>query len=173
MMSLGDVARRLLYFVRRDRYTAELEEEVRLHLELRAERLQGDGLTPGAARYAAKRKFGNSTHIQERSRDMWGFLSLEQLGADLKFAVRRLRNRPGFSAATIAVAALGIGATTAVFSAVDAAILRPLPFLRPAELVMLPQVNIPFDPGAAYPRPQGKHIIDINDVAGIDRKSVV
>jgi predicted permease len=167
MMSLGEVARRLLYFVRRDRYTAELEEEVRLHLELRAERLQDGGLTPDVARYAAKRKFGNSTHIQERSRDMWGFLSLEQLGADLKFAVRRLRNRPGFSAATIAVAALGIGATTAVFSAVDAAILRPLPFLRPAELVMLPRVNIPFDPGAAYPRPQGKHIIDINDVAGM------
>ena len=167
IMSPGEIARRLLYLLRRDRYAAELEEEMRLHVELRAARLQGGGLSPDAARYAAKRRFGNTTHIQERSRDMWGFLSLEQLGADLKFAVRRLRNRPGFSAATIAVAALGIGATTAVFSAVDAAILRPLPFLRPAELVTLPNVNMPFDPGSSYPRSEAQHIIDINDVAAM------
>ncbi len=167
IMPPGEIARRLLALLHRDRYAADLEEEMRLHIQLRAGHLQGGGLGSEAARYAAIRRFGNSTSIQERSRDMWGFISLEQLASDLQFAVRRLRNRPGFSAATIAVAALGIGATTAVFSAVDAAMLRPLPFLRPAELVTLPQMAIPFDPGFAHPRPPGAQPIDINDVAAM------
>jgi putative ABC transport system permease protein len=146
MMTPLEAARRLLYLLRRDHYTAELEEEMRLHRQLRAERLQGGGMSPDGARYAAKRRFGNGTHIQERSRDMWGFDWVEQAAADLRFAVRRLRNRPAFSLSTIAVTALGIGATTAVFSAVDAAILRPLPFLRPGELVTLTRVQVPFEP---------------------------
>jgi predicted permease len=166
-MSAGEFARRIMYFVRRDHYTAQLEEEIRLHIDLRASQLRGGGLSPGAARYAAKLRFGNSIHLQERSRDMWGFLSIEQLVADLRFAVRRLRRRPGFTASTIAVAAMGIGATTAVFTAIDAALLRPLPFYRPAELVTLPSVRIPFDPGPQSARPEQMHVIDVRDVAGM------
>jgi predicted permease len=78
---------------------------------------------------------------------MWGLGSLDDLGQDIRYAARRLRHRPGFAIAVIGVLALGIGATTAMFSAVDAAMLRPLPFPRPQELVTLPQVDVPFDPG--------------------------
>ena len=87
MPSPAELLRRLAYLVRRDRRTAELEEEMRLHVQLRAERLQGGGLNPDAARYAAKRRFGNTIHIQERSRDMWGMDWFEQALADLRFGV--------------------------------------------------------------------------------------
>src|SRR4051812_32385043 len=151
-MPIGELLRRLSRLVARDQATADLEEEMRLHLELRAAKLQGGGLRPDAARFAAKRKFGNATYAQERSRDMWGFNWIDQAAADVRFAFRRLTKRPAFASSTIIVAALGIGATTAVFSAVDAAILRPLPFYRPEELVALSNLQVPFDPGPGYPR---------------------
>lgn len=94
---------------------------------------------------------------------MWGMTLIEQAIADLHFAVRRLRRRPGFAIATIAVAALGIGATTAVFSAIDAALLRPLPFVQPENLYTLTNVGIPFEMGGV-PQSAGPHSFDINDV---------
>src|SRR4051794_7894567 len=90
-MTPGEALRRLQYLLLRDRYTRELEEEMRLHRALRAERLQGGGLSPTASRYAAQRRFGNATHHQERSRDMWGLAWLDNSVADLRFAIRRLR----------------------------------------------------------------------------------
>lgn len=162
-MTPGEVFRRLEYLLLRDRYTRELEEEMRLHRQLRAERLQGGGLAPRAARYAAQRKFGNTTHHQERSRDMWGLDWLEDAAADLRFAYRRLRARPAFAISTILVAALGIGATTAVFSAVDAALLRPLPFYRPSEIVTLKSVNVPFGLGGDV-RSRPRRAVDMYDV---------
>ncbi|HEY7395568.1 MAG TPA: ABC transporter permease, partial [Gemmatimonadaceae bacterium] len=144
-----------------------MEEEIRLHIDLRATRLRTEGWPIAAARDEARRRFGNRTNIQERSRDMWGLSLLEQAVADLRFAVRRLRRRPGFSLAAITVAALGIGATTAVFSAIDAALLRPLPFARPSELVTLPDVRIPYDPGPEGRFPEGRHTLDINDVTAM------
>jgi predicted permease len=168
----GELFRRLRYLVLHDRYRRELEEEMRLHRELRAERLQGGGLSPLSARFAAQRKFGNTTHLQERSRDMWGTQWFENAADDVGFAVRRLRSRPGFAISTIVVAALGIGATTAVFSAVDAAILRPLPFHAPNELVTLPNVNIPFDrtefktPGRSEEDTRYR-LLDVADIAAM------
>jgi putative ABC transport system permease protein len=144
-MWLGELIRRIWYLIRRDRLAADLEEEMRLHVEMRAARLEQSGLSASEARYAARRRFGNVTAMEEVSRDVWGFTSIEQLAQDLRYATRRLRQRPGFSIPVIAVLALGIGATTAVFSAVDAAILRPLPFARPYELVTLPNVVIPYE----------------------------
>jgi putative ABC transport system permease protein len=164
---LAEFARRIRYLVLRDRYTAEMEEEIRLHIDLRATRLHAQGWPIAVARDKARRRFGNRTNIQERSRNMWGLSLLEQAIADLRFAARRLRRRPGFSLAAITVAALGIGATTAVFSAIDAALLRPLPFVRPSELVTLPSIRIPFDPGAGSRFPEGRHILDINDVTAM------
>lgn len=163
MMSLAELLRRITYLLRRDRITAELEEEIRLHLQLRGERLQESGVPAESVRFAARRRFGNPALIQERSRDMWGMEWLEQLAADLRFAARRLRLRPAFSLAAIAVAALGIGATTAVFSAVDAAMLRPLPFPRPEELVTLTNVIIPF--GEEEDEPQ--RMVTIKDAAAM------
>ncbi|MEP6494563.1 MAG: ABC transporter permease [bacterium] len=166
MPSPLELVRRLRYLVLRDRYTAELEEEMRLHIQHREARFRERGLAPGAARYAARRQFGNPGDHQERSRDMWGLRWLEHAAADVRFAVRRLRHRPGFTVATIAVAALGIGATTAVFSAVDAALFRPLPFARPAELVTLTDVNIPFEQSTER-FPEGRHSLDINDAVAM------
>src|SRR5919109_1751022 len=143
--SFDEIIRRIWYLVRRDRLAADLEEEMRLHIEMRAARMEQAGLSASEARYAARRRFGNVAALEEVSRDVWGFTSIDQLGQDLRYAARRLRQRPGFSIPVIAVLALGIGATTAVFSAVDAAILRPLPFARPHELVTLTDVSIPFE----------------------------
>jgi predicted permease len=168
-MNPGELLRRIQYLLLRERYTAELEYEMRLHRELRERRLIGGGLDPSAARHAAQRRFGNTTYHQERSRDMWGMQWIDNAAADLKFAVRRLRSRPAFALSTIVVAALGIGATTAVFSAVDAAMLRPLPFHEPRELVTLPNVNIPFD-ASGFRRRGGEpeyRYLDVNDVAAM------
>jgi len=165
-MTLGELARRVRYLLFRRRYTAELEEEIRLHIDLRTARLREQGLSPAEARYAAGRRFGNAITVQEESRDMWGFHLVEHAIADMRFAGRRLRRRPGFSIAAVTVAALGIGATTAVFSAIDAALLRPLPFVRPSELVALTNVNIPFD-AEGQPFREGRHILDLTDVAAM------
>jgi predicted permease len=164
----GEILRRLRYLVFRDRYTRELEYEMRLHRELRAARLQGGGLSPTSARYAAQRKFGNTTYHQERSRDMWGMQWIENASGDFRFAARRLRSRPGFALSTILVAALGIGATTAVFSAVDAAILRPLPFYKPHELVALDNVTVPFDFGPGREERVDRYrYLDLTDLASM------
>ena len=167
MTWLGEVARRIRYLLLRDRYSAELEEEMRLHVELRAARMREQGVPAEEAHRAARRRFGNATNLQERSRDMWGLTLVEHAMADLRFAARRLRRRPGFTVAAVTVAALGIGATTAVFSAIDAAMLRPLPFTRAAELVTLTDVNVPFDPETArFPR-SARRGVDITDVAAM------
>lgn len=151
MIRPGELGRRLRYLILRDRYTAELEEEIRVHIDHRAAALHARGVPVADARYEAKRRFGNPITIEERSRDMWGLNLLEHLGNDLRFAMRRLRTRPGFTGAAVAVTALGIGATTAVFSAVDAALLRPLPFAHPEELYVIRSVDVPFDWGREIP----------------------
>ena len=95
---------------------------------------------------------------------MWGLSLLEHAANDLRFAIRRLRTRFSFSLAVVAVTALGIGATTAVFSAIDAALIRPLPFVHPSELFVL-KANVPFDPGMAMARP--RRSFDVRDAAAM------
>src|SRR5690242_12838045 len=123
MKTLGELARRLWCFLDRDRVAAELEEEMRLHRELRAEKLSERGMAPTEAKAEARKRFGNVSAIEEQSHDEWGLRWIEHAINDARFAVRRLRHRPAFAFSTIAVIALGIGATTAVFSAVDAALI--------------------------------------------------
>src|SRR5688500_2509904 len=151
--------------IRRERYVSELEEELRLHVQLRAEAMQAAGLTAEQASAEARRRFGNVTNTTEASREVWGFGTLDQLLQDVRFAARRLRARPGLSAPVIVVLALGIGATTAVFSAVDAAMLRSLPFPRDHELVTLTNVNVPFALEGGE-RNQGR-LLDLSDVAAM------
>src|SRR6185437_8078472 len=156
------LARRIRYLLFRSRYTAELEEEMRFHLAQREARFVERGAAPLEAYYATRRRFGNAGTLQQRSRDMWGLHWAENAMADVRFAARRLRARPGFAVATILVAALGIGATTAVFSAIDAAFFRPLPFFEPDRLVTLTDVNIPMRESDDAPR-RGPHYVDIPD----------
>lgn len=140
---LGRLWRRFQLLWTREAATADLEEEMRLHQALRAERLVSQGTDPAEATRQAARRFGSTLRATESSRDGWGLHLLDTAWQDLRYAARRLRHRPGFTVSVVVILALGTGATTAMFSAIDAAFLRPLPFPRAEELVTLPYTNVP------------------------------
>jgi predicted permease len=115
----------------------DLKDEIRAHL--RMEELQNleCGMSPEEAHYAALRRFGNVTLTEERSREMWSWHSLEIFVQDVRYALRQLRRSPGFAAVVVLSLALGIGLNTAIFTVIDAVLLRTLPVKSPAELVLL------------------------------------
>jgi putative ABC transport system permease protein len=115
----------------------ELEEEMRLHVELRAGKLRKQGVDSHEARYAAQRQFGNRTLLKEVSREMWGWMALERLLHDLRFAARMLRKNVTFSGVAIATLALGAGANALMFTVIDSVLLRPLPYPDSGQLVFI------------------------------------
>ena len=121
-------------FWKRDR-DAELDEEIRTHLRMASDARVAQGEARAEADLAARREFGNVTHVKEVTRGAWGRLWLEHLAQDLRFAARSLRHAPGFAAIAVLTTALGIGSTTAVFTVVNAVLLRPLPFASADRLV--------------------------------------
>lgn len=121
-------------FSRRKRY-AELGESMREHLAERIDELVREGVPRAEAEFRAQREFGNVTHIEQQSREVWQWPRVESLWADVKFALRQMRKTPAFAVVVIVTLALGIGANTTVFSIVDAVVLRPLPYAHPERLV--------------------------------------
>ena len=122
---------------RRRRPPTEFDAEIQAHLQLEGDRLRESGLSPEAAEAAARRAFGNVTAAQERYYESGRLLFWDRLAQDTRFALRLLARRPGLTAAIVATLALGIGATTAVFSLVHAVVLRPLAYEEPDRLVQL------------------------------------
>ncbi|HEX5830851.1 MAG TPA: ABC transporter permease, partial [Gemmatimonadaceae bacterium] len=145
---------------------ADIDDELRFHLDMRAAELEAHGLSPDEACRAAHARFGDvgrvrswlRAHDRQRLRRAGRAESMDALLLDLRYAVRTLRQRPAFTASVVLVLALGIGAATAMFSAVDAALLRPLPFQRDDRLVTLHGINIPLRESV-----NTKHMPDIGD----------
>src|SRR5215469_3482345 len=122
---------------RRAQEDRELDEELQFHLAEEARLRVSRGQTPKDARSSALRDFGNVTRTKELTREAWAWSALERLGQDLRFSLRMLRKSPAFTALAVTALALGIGATTGVYSVVNSVLLRRLPFPHPERVVMV------------------------------------
>ena len=136
-----DIVARVRSLVDRDAEDRELAEELAYHVELEAARLERAGLSPVDARRRADRVLGGRDQVMESVRDARGVRPVEDFGRDLRYGVRALQRSPGFAFTAVLVLGLGVGASTAIFSAVNALILEPLPFRAPERLYMLWESN--------------------------------
>jgi putative ABC transport system permease protein len=134
---MTSLLRKLMWWVQRRRKEDELREELQFHLEEEADVRRAEGLPEDQARWAARRDLGNVTWLREDTRTLWTWTLLEQLAQDTRYAMCALRRSQGFAAVTILTLALGIGANTAIFSVINAVVLRPLPYRDPAALVFI------------------------------------
>jgi predicted permease len=137
MEKLGEFLRRIGMLRRRDQVASELQEEMQLHLELRRQQQVESGVAPNDAAAAAHRRFGNPTLLREHSYTTWGWGWLEGLMQDVLYGLRAMLRSPGITIVALLSLALGIGANTAIFSLMDAVMLRSLPVKDPGKLLLL------------------------------------
>lgn len=134
MSVLRRLLRKLSALTERTRFQEELDEEMAFHREQIEEELRDRGMSEEERHYAAVRQFGNSTRIKERSQEVMHF-RLETVVQDVRFSVRQMGRNPGFMVTAVLMLALGMGASTAIFGFVDAALIQPLPYAQPNRLV--------------------------------------
>src|SRR5882724_3870651 len=130
----------------------DLDDEIQAHLFMAIQDRKDRGESEEDARSAAIREFGNVPLVKDVTRQMWGWNLLERLTQDLRYAVRQLGRSPGFSTTIIATLALGLAATTAMYTVVDRVLLRPLPYENPDRLLDIKESGRKgiVDTGAAY-----------------------
>src|SRR5262249_33899833 len=146
-MGMRDRVEFWVAWYRRRAREADLERELRDHLDLEAEEQREAGLSPEEAAYAARRALRNTAKIKEDVRIAWGFQWLETLLQDVRYGLRQLRRNPGFTSTAVFTLALGIGATTAIFSVFDSVLLHHEPYRDPTKLVSI---------GAESPQGEGE-----------------
>ncbi len=136
MNPLLQVIRKLLLVVRRERFKSELEEEMAFHREQMEQEICSEGASSEDARRAARRQFGDALRVREASLDEIGF-RWESTWQDVRFAMRQLAKTPAFTATVVLILGLGIGASTAIFSAVNPILFKPLPYPYAHRIMML------------------------------------
>jgi putative ABC transport system permease protein len=151
--------RRVTYWFKRRQLEAELAEELELHRSMKQQQLEQNGMPSVDATYASRRALGNVTLAREDARAIWIWPSLERLWQDVRFGARLLKRQPTFTATAILTLAIGIGATTTVFSVVEFEIWRPLPFPQPDRLVAIYTTGP--GPRAQYDRASVAELVDL------------
>jgi predicted permease len=139
-MAMKQFLNRLALLFARRRFRSELDEEMAFHREQMEAELIAGGTTPEDARYAAVRRFGNATRMNEQSHEAVGF-KLETVIQDARFALRQFRRSPGFAVTAILILALGMGVSVAIFGFVDAALIEPLPYAAPNRLMSVDEAT--------------------------------
>jgi predicted permease len=166
MNFVARVLQRCSLLLHRQRFHGELDEEMAFHRAQLQKEFESAGITPGNARYAAARQFGNAERLKERSHEVVGF-RWETVVEDLRYAIRQLHRNPGFTIVVLLTLAIGIGANTLIFSVTDALMLRPLPYKDASRLAILwlrsPGIGIPQDwpsPGQYHDIKTQNHVFD-------------
>jgi putative ABC transport system permease protein len=153
------LTRRLRVLFGRRRFTRELDEELRFHADMLREGAADRGETPAGADIAVRRRLPSTLRTREESRDAWGVGWFDRLAQDIRYALRLMVRRPGFSATAIGVLALALGASVTVFSVVYAVLMRPLPFPDAGHLILIAE---------GFPRIEGMSMLGVSppDIVG-------
>jgi hypothetical protein len=143
-------------FTRRRRYD-ELSESIREHLDEKIEDLIDRGMTREEAERKTHREFGNVTLIEQRSREVWQWPTLESLCADTKYTLRRLRRAPLFTTIALITLAIAVGANTVIFTVVNGVLLKPLSYPNPDRLIAVDHLSFPPPTGLSVSFYQSLH----------------